>query len=206
MNTSKHYDVEVNGQIDGVAPSSATFSLSHNKACEIISLSVLVKSSNLYKVEKFDCTVDYQADFAIDGETLNVSSHEFWFVGHAKSSGAMFETEQQSIAELAQHFGLAFEEADTPSKEIFPGATKEEITSVMMQDLIGDYDVPEEVPEWIWIEENASFAHSRNGQDGIWEFVLNLANSWADIPEKLVPVISAARADNAGYLIIHQGT
>jgi hypothetical protein len=205
MNTTKSYDVELRNQVDGVVPSSATFALDRNKALEIVRLSVLVKASNLHKVEKLDRTVDYQADFEIDGETLNVSSRDFWFAGHAKSSGAPFETEQLSIAELAQFFGVTVEDAREPF-QVFHGATKEEIRSVMMQDIVGDYDIPDEVSEWKWVEEKASFVHSRNGQDGVWEFVLNLANSWDDIPEKLVPVISSARADHAGYLIIHQGT
>ena len=92
------------------------------------------------------------------------------------------------------------------NEEIFPSATKAEIGHVMMQDIVGDYDLPSEVTEWFWVEQNASFNHARNGQDGIWEFVLNLARHFNDIPVKLVPVIKNAMNNNLAYLIFHQGT
>ncbi|MCL4682363.1 MAG: hypothetical protein KJZ92_13975 [Rhodocyclaceae bacterium] len=97
-------------------------------------------------------------------------------------------------------------EALPASGELLPGATKEEIVSVLMQDIVGDYDKPEEVAEWAWVERNASFAHVRNGQDGIWEFVLNLSLHFKAIPEKLAPVIAHAHRDGIAYLIFHQGT
>lgn len=91
-------------------------------------------------------------------------------------------------------------------QEMFPGATKEEIASVMMQDLVGEYEVPENVPEWAWVEREASFNHCRNGEDGIWEFVLNLSRTFDGVPEKLKAVIAQSRAAGMNYLIIHQGT
>lgn len=91
-------------------------------------------------------------------------------------------------------------------EEVLPGATREEVRSVMMQDIVGDYDVPSDVPEWGWVEANASFAHVRNGQDGLHEFVLNLSRTFADVPERLKPALAAAQRDAIGYLIIHQGT
>lgn len=78
--------------------------------------------------------------------------------------------------------------------------------SILMQDIVGDYEAPENVPEWEWVEANASYAHVKNGQDGVWEFFLNLSLTWDDIPEKLREVIEAAREQNCAYLIIHQGT
>lgn len=92
------------------------------------------------------------------------------------------------------------------SNEILPGASREEIGSVMMQDIVGDYEEPENVPEWAWVEREASFSHVRNGQDGVWEFVLNLSRRFADIPDRLRPVIERARQGNLSYLIFHQGT
>lgn len=77
---------------------------------------------------------------------------------------------------------------------------------VMMQDLIGDYDTPDGV-EWKWVESNASYVHRENGQrDGIWEFVLNLARTFDDVPAKLVETIENARAAGFGYVLFHQGT
>jgi hypothetical protein len=91
--------------------------------------------------------------------------------------------------------------------EILPGGTAEKIRSILMSDIVGEYDTPDQVPEWAWIERNASFAHIGNGkQPGVHEFVLNLALSFKDIPERLSKVIADARRNRISYLILHQGT
>lgn len=91
--------------------------------------------------------------------------------------------------------------------EVFPGATRAEIMEVMMIDLVGDYETPDQVPEWAWVEKNASFAHAQNGQPGgVWEFVVNLNRQLDDIPEKLEACIKAARANHFAYILFHQGT
>lgn len=90
--------------------------------------------------------------------------------------------------------------------EAFPGACIEEIGSINLQDVVGDYAVPSDIAEWAWVEANAAFAHTNNGTDGVWEFVLNMARDFSDIPSRLVPAITEARAKNLSYLIIHQGT
>jgi hypothetical protein len=81
----------------------------------------------------------------------------------------------------------------------------EAILSVMMQDVIGNYDEPTG-PEWKWVETNASYAHQRNGEDGVWEFVLNLSRTFEHIPRKLGKTIEKARGAGFGYLLFHQGT
>lgn len=86
--------------------------------------------------------------------------------------------------------------------------------SVMLQDIVGDYDTPDTVPEWKWIEENASFKHVKNGTSGVWEFVLNLdrfgenfnAEEIPGIPEKLLQVIFASVAQGYSFILFHQGT
>lgn len=95
---------------------------------------------------------------------------------------------------------------DGQADEVLPGACRSEVAEVMMQDVVGDYDVPEQVPEWTWVAQNACFAHVRNGQDGIWEFFLNLSMQLPDIPERLKPVIADARERACAYLLVHQGT
>lgn len=83
----------------------------------------------------------------------------------------------------------------------------EAIGSVDMQDIVGHYDVPDDVPEWLWVQQNASFAHVRNGLgDGVWEFILNLSRSFTDIPPRLAPTINNARLKKLGYLVLNQGT
>lgn len=82
----------------------------------------------------------------------------------------------------------------------------ETIASVLIQDLVGDYETPHQVPEWHWIRANASYGHRDNGVDGVWEFVINVARTYDDLPERLAPAIHAAREAGAGYLLVHQGT
>ena len=94
----------------------------------------------------------------------------------------------------------------TSSQEVLPGACREEITHIMMQDVVGDYDTPDKIPEWKWVEDNASFAHVNNGEHGVWEFVLNLSRHFTDAPDRLKPVLQRASADCMAYVIFHQGT
>ena len=80
----------------------------------------------------------------------------------------------------------------------------EALLSVMMQDVVGDYDIPNEVPEWKWVEENGSFAHRDNGQSGVWDFVLNLSRTFENVPAKLRKTIDKARKAGFGYVLFHQ--
>jgi hypothetical protein len=54
-------------------------------------------------------------------------------------------------------------------QEFFPGASIQEIGEILMQDIVGDYDTPDLIPEWIWVQKTASFSHCCNGVAGIWE-------------------------------------
>lgn len=91
-------------------------------------------------------------------------------------------------------------------QEIFPGASIQEIGEILMQDIVGEYDTPDLIPEWIWVQKTASFSHCSNGVAGIWEYVINLGNDLIDIPERMQPVIQEARQKNLVYVIFHQGT
>jgi hypothetical protein len=82
----------------------------------------------------------------------------------------------------------------------------ESLASIMMQDIVGDYDTPDEIPEWEWVQANATFTHVRNGQDGIHDFALNMSRSFEDVPDSLKPYITEAKSKNIAYLIFHQGT
>jgi hypothetical protein len=80
------------------------------------------------------------------------------------------------------------------------------IACVMMQDLVGNYELPSDVPEWQWVVERASFRHNDNGSHGVFEHVLNLGLDLEDIPSRLVPTIDVARNLGVAYLVFHQGT
>lgn len=83
------------------------------------------------------------------------------------------------------------------------------VLEVSMPDLFGDYDEPEKVAEWKWIEEHASFRHQGNGQiPGVWEHMVHCdrAESRKDsMPELLKPVFAHAKAAGAVWVLFHQG-
>lgn len=85
-------------------------------------------------------------------------------------------------------------------------ADSQTVREFLVQDLVGDYDTPDDVPEWTWIQQNASYCHVRNGQSGIWEFVLNLSITFDDVPKRFQHVLDLARLDGISYCIFHQGT
>lgn len=82
------------------------------------------------------------------------------------------------------------------------------VLDVMMQDVVGDYEVPDTVPEWQWVQRNASFTHRDNGKDGVWDFMVNVAcaGDAADMPALLQPLFAQARRQQAGWVLFHQGT
>lgn len=79
------------------------------------------------------------------------------------------------------------------------------IYEIDMTDIFS-YDNPSEIPEWSWLETHASYKHTGNGHAGIWEFMLNMANEFVDIPAKLEKYISEAKRKKIAYVLFHQGT
>jgi len=90
--------------------------------------------------------------------------------------------------------------------EVINDGDIESVSSIMMQDIVGDYDTPDEIDEWKWVQENASFQHVRNGQDGVHEFALNMSRQFENVPDSLAPYIAEAKTKRIAYLIFHQGT
>jgi hypothetical protein len=93
-----------------------------------------------------------------------------------------------------------FRRMDLNAMEMMP------IVSIDMQMIVGAYEVPETVAEWKWVERNASFKHTRLGQDGVWEYILNLSLTFEDTPDILKPFIEHAQSKGVGYFLFHQGT
>lgn len=85
--------------------------------------------------------------------------------------------------------------------EFIPGVERSRIAHVMMQDIVGNYDDPSQVPECCWIEANASYSHRE-----VWEQILNLSATFDGVPEKLAPILKEARDKQLAYAIFHQGT
>ena len=83
------------------------------------------------------------------------------------------------------------------------------VLDVDVVDILGDYDVPEDVPEWSWIERISSFKHVHNGEYGVWEFMVNLGiveTKIDTVPEVLLPTINKAIMNGYSYILFNQGT
>jgi hypothetical protein len=111
-------------------PAAVVFIIDENTARNIIRLSRFVKAHDLYKVEKFDYRAAYlnrspEEDFQdagseaddeenevrVDSNVLNVTDTEFWFSAFIKHTHVEILSEEISIAELVEHFGLGVERA-----------------------------------------------------------------------------------------------
>lgn len=104
-------------------PSVVEFTIAEGTARDIIQLAEIVRSNDLYKLERFDSrahylkhdpardvqdeqTTDGENDVRTDADTLNVTATTFWFAAFIKFTDVEILSERQSIEELANHFGL----------------------------------------------------------------------------------------------------
>ena len=153
---------------------------------------------------KLACSVKLTEQGVAEGRWVD---DDFYCLDH---EGEEVQISLYRIHKLSDHLqaGLtkASDEEDSGPPEVLPGATQQEIQHLDMQDVVGAYDTPQQVPEWAWVEQHACYEHVRNGQDGVWEFVLNLSCALPGVPDKLAPVIADARKVGMAYLIVHQGT
>ncbi len=100
------YESEVRSDQEFDLPALATFTISHKDADEIRRLAKMVKSLDLYKVEKFDYRVKWHKTHRggeterIDSATLNVSKTEFWFAAYIKHTDVEILTRRFPIEEL----------------------------------------------------------------------------------------------------------
>lgn len=120
-------------------------------------------------------------------------------IGNAKAAA----TVGAALAQARTAYGLA-----KGAAEVFPGGTRESILQVSLTDLVGDYDTPDTVPEWQWIEREACFSHLRNGEAGIWEFQVHVGSVACrhDMPSALRSLFNAAVQQGVAYIVFHQGT
>lgn len=80
------------------------------------------------------------------------------------------------------------------------------VWEVMMTDHF-EYEVPEEVPELVWAENEARFKHVGNGVEaGVWEFMLTVyqGDDPNGIPERLRPIFDEARKQGCDWIMFHQ--
>lgn len=84
------------------------------------------------------------------------------------------------------------------------------IMDVSMPDLLGDYDAAEDVMEWAWVKNFASYNFVDNDSDfSGYEFIVNVAIltqeivESPDFPEKLRPVFRLALQNDIAYVLFH---
>lgn len=72
-----------------------------------------------------------------------------------------------------------------------------------------DYDTPDQVPEWAWVERMASFGHRGNGvEGGVWEFMVHvprLVDDPSSVPLALRDDVFKAIELGAVWMLFHQG-
>lgn len=78
--------------------------------------------------------------------------------------------------------------------------------SVDLSIYLEPYDTPDDLPEWDWIREKASFEHRDTGSEGVWEFAVNVSLDHEPVPSALEEVFQAAQRGGFEYVIFHQGT
>lgn len=85
----------------------------------------------------------------------------------------------------------------------------QKIADVDMEYVIGEYESPDNIAEWQWIESNASYPCKDNGHSGIWDFVLNVGmfidNDVEGIPPKLQKLLKSAYENDISYILFNQG-
>lgn len=124
-------------------PSVAVFQVDEKLARDIIKFASLVRANDVYGIERFEDHADY---FQHDPETedaqeageenkirtergcLVVTDDAFFFRAYVRHSSLSVECESQSVAELAQHFGIQFgeplssEKISSQLQQALPGA------------------------------------------------------------------------------------
>jgi hypothetical protein len=82
------------------------------------------------------------------------------------------------------------------------------VVEVNLVDVLNAYDVPDECPEWGWVEAHHSFKHKDNGgEPGVWEFMVRVdkMDYVSDIPDTLKPFFETAKKEGAAWVMFHQG-
>lgn len=72
-----------------------------------------------------------------------------------------------------------------------------------------NYDTPDTVPEWDWIEEHARWKHLANGEEaGVWEFMVTVSTFEADpecVPNTLKRFFEQAIKEDCFWILFNQG-
>jgi hypothetical protein len=80
---------------------------------------------------------------------------------------------------------------------------------IFMPALLPEYEDPNEVPEWQWIEQHASFAYDGNDgkSPGSHSFIMTTDEDWLmnqEIPDLLQPIFKEAKAKSHDFIMFYQ--
>jgi hypothetical protein len=133
MKRAKQYCIGVRSSADSIDPPRIVkFEIHEAGAREILRLSEIAKSNDLYRIEKFDWRATYLRDdprnatddtddddipvrdtqssegneITMDTPTLNVSDDEFWFAASMRDDDIEVVSTHVPIRELIEHFDL----------------------------------------------------------------------------------------------------
>jgi hypothetical protein len=85
------------------------------------------------------------------------------------------------------------------------------ILEVNLVNVLNEYDVPDDVLDWQWVEEHHSFAHRGNGvEGGVWEYLVHVEQMEdpdfvENIPATLRPFFELALEKGYAWVMFHQG-
>lgn len=80
------------------------------------------------------------------------------------------------------------------------------IVSVKLSDVVGAYEDATDLPDWPWLQSQASYVTAASAGSDPLEMVLNLSRPFENVPDLWVPVIENAKQLGVAYLLIHHGT
>lgn len=82
------------------------------------------------------------------------------------------------------------------------------VLEVCMLDFF-EYETPDEVAEWAWVQQKAAFGHRGNGVDpGVWEYMVHVDLDHPvidEVPVTLRPFFEQAVRQKTPWLMFHQG-
>lgn len=135
----------------GTEPASASFTIDRSMAERIIAIAATLDELDMWKAETFDrhchwaapedhAFADEDGEIRTEADVLCVSKSHFWFEAVPKHEDSSIACEEQSIADLALHFGFAFPAVPAPVAVIVKGGLVEAIHGCGHDALVLDLD------------------------------------------------------------------
>lgn len=90
------------------------------------------------------------------------------------------------------------------SNSSLAGRTILKMVDVAMSSIVGEYDDPDQVPEWQWVKSMASHEHLGVKDNSAYEYTLNVSiDNIDDAPQSLRALISDAEQEGINYILFY---